>query len=146
MTRELFLDLTRHHWRREQGDITVFGTWVGPDREPCLVLAPTAALSAARSPGGRRFTPFVVRLREAFELDRDDPHFREHIVLLAHMAGEALGLGYSRALCHRIATILHDGLADLMRIPPAPVEAGAPVADGVATVDGRTTEFTILEG
>src|SRR5690606_10985945 len=62
------LDLTKYAFVRRLGDITVYGTWVGPsvdESEPCLVLVPTHRINGCR--------PIVVALSAAYKYD--DPRY-----------------------------------------------------------------------
>lgn len=99
------LDTRKAHLVRYHGDIAAIYTWVNDER--ALVLLPH------RRPGAPWF---IVREPNAHEYD--DP------VTLAHSASKAcqvLGMEPSRPNWVRLATIIHEGLPDLIRMPPAPV-------------------------
>lgn len=121
------LDLTRHAWRRTLGDITLYGTWFGPQHEPVLVLIPTYRQHHEKT------TPCVVPLANAWKWDEmmGDPigcastcsEFARH-----------LGLDpYSIITAQRIASIIRDHLGDLLNMPPKPTEGRVAVADAFIT-------------
>ena len=132
--RKHFLDLTRVHFTRNLGDITLYGTWVpradddDGNTEPALVLM-------SRRFGGR---PCVVALSSAYLYN--DPRY------LARAADKfAMGMGFEPglALTHRIANIIHDHLQDLIEMPPEPTQAVV-VADATVSVDGRKRSVEIV--
>ena len=133
------IDLTRHHFMRELGDLVLFGTWVmnddQEDTEPALVLLPRY-----RAPS--TVVPCVVALSAAYLYN--DP---KYCVRAAKGIAKALGFEDSMNTTHRIADILHSHLPDLISMPVDPTEA---VVVGEARVDlgdGRkkTVEFMDYE-
>ena len=118
------IDLTRHHFMRELGDLVVFGTWLmnddQEDTEPALVLLPRY-----RSPSS--VTPCVVALSSAYLYN--DP---KYCVNAAKGIAKALGFEDSMAATHKIADILHSHLPDLISMPIDPTQA---VAIGEASID-----------
>jgi hypothetical protein len=134
------IDLTRHHFMRELGDLVLFGTWVynddQEDTEPALVLLPRY-----RPPS--TVVPCVIALSSAY-LYND----AKYCVRAAQGIAKALGFEDSMSTTHRIADILHSHLPDLVSMPINPTVA---VVVGEATVnlgDGgrRTVEFMDYEG
>lgn len=133
------IDLTRHHFMRELGDIVLFGTWVQNDEiedtEPALVLLPRY-----RHPS--TVIPCVIALSAAY-LYND----AKYCVRAAKGIAKALGFEDSMSTTHRIADILHSHLPDLVSMPVDPTEA---VVVGEARVDlgdgrKRTVEFMDYE-
>lgn len=109
------IDLTRHHFMRELGDMVLFGTWVmnddQEDTEPCLVLLPRY-----RPPSSVK--PCVIALSSAYLYD--DP---KYLVRAAKYIAEALGFEDSMTRTHKIADMIHDHLPDLVSMPIDPQEA-----------------------
>lgn len=133
------IDLTRHHFMRELGDLVVFGTWMmnedQEDTEPALVLLPRY-----RPPSS--VIPCVVALSAAYLYN--DP---KYCVRAAKGMAKALGFEDSMNTTHRIADILHSHLPDLISMPVDPSQA---VVVGTADVnfgDGqkKTVEFLDYE-
>lgn len=134
------IDLSRHHFMRELGDLVLFGTWVynddQEDTEPALVLLPRY-----RPPS--TVIPCVIALSAAY-LYND----AKYCVHAAQGIAKALGFEDSMSTTHRIADILHSHLPDLVSMPIDPTVA---VVVGEATVDmgdgkKRTVEFMDYEG
>lgn len=104
------LDLRRAHLVRQHGDITAVYTWVNDER--ALVLVATYR-------GGNQFVPgapwYVILEKNAHAYD--DP---VQLARTAHKAATVLGLDDSSSTWAKIATIIHDGLPDLVRMPTAP--------------------------
>lgn len=109
------IDLTRHHFMRELGDLVLFGTWVYSDdiedTEPALVLLPRY-----RPPSS--VIPCVVALSAAYLYN--DP---KYCVRAAKGIAKALGFEDSMNTTHRIADILHSHLPDLVGMPVDPTQA-----------------------
>ena len=133
------LDLSRHHFMRELGDLVLFGTWVHnaeqEDSEPALVLLPRY-----RPPS--TVIPCVIALSSAYRYN--DPAY---CVRAAKGIAKALGFEDSMNTTHRIADILHSHLPDLISMPVDPTQA---VVVGEAAVDlgdgtKRTVEFLDYE-
>lgn len=133
--RKVAIDLSRHHFMRELGDLVLFGTWVfnddQEDSEPCLVLLPRY-----RPPSS--VFPCVIALSAAYLYN--DP---KYCVRAAKGIAKALGFEDSMTTTHRIADILHSHLPDLVKMPVDPQKA---VVVGEASVDmgngkKRTVEF-----
>lgn len=132
------LDLARRHFRREKGDITVYGTWFGRYQEPALVLVP-------RYRRAEDIIPCVVPLKRAWVWSESigDP---KQVADTAFDFCIALGLSpYEPANFLRIVDIVRDHLGDLLTIPPKPREYRA-VADAIIVEsDGKTREHEVLD-
>lgn len=98
------LDLRKAHLSRQHGDITAIYTWVNDER--ALVLVPTF----------RKGAPWYVVLESAaFKYD-DASYLARQCVTACNV----LGLEASRQNWVRLATIINEGLPDLIRMPSAP--------------------------
>ncbi|ULR75116.1 hypothetical protein JC1_44 [Burkholderia phage JC1] len=131
------IDLTRYHFVRELGDIRLYGTWLyheeDEDDEPCLVLVP-----AYRREG---FTPCCVALSAAFRYT--DPR---HLAQTSLAFARALGFEDTMmTTAHRIGTIIHDHLLDLIKMPENPTEAVVGATANVDFGDGRKRSVEILD-
>lgn len=114
------IDLTRHAFKREVGELALYGSWVynedQEDYEPALIVI------NALNP--RRFKPCVVALSAAWKYN--DP------VYMAHVAKEfvhLLGLQDSMTMAYKVAMLIEDNLGDLLTMPPNPTDKVV-VADG----------------
>lgn len=110
---EIALDLTQYHFKRDRGDITVFGTWFGKELEPVLVLMPTRSVS--------RPYPCVVTLQTAWMWSKS--HGDEaHRLQMAGTFAAFLGLDpLSKRVVYRIISIIQDELIDVLGMPLKPV-------------------------
>lgn len=132
------IDLSRHHFMRELGDMVVFGTWImnddQEDTEPALVILPRH-----RPPSSVK--PCVIGLSAAFKYDNP-----KYLARAAPHIAECLGFEDSLQRANKIATLIHDHIPDLVRMPVDPSQA---IVVGEATVEvggkRRTIEFTELE-
>lgn len=98
------LDLRKAFMSRQLGDITAIYTWVNDER--ALVLVPTF----------RNGAPWYVVLESAaFKYD-DHAYLARQCVTACNV----LGMEPSRANWVRVATIINEGLPDLIRMPSAP--------------------------
>ena len=116
------LDLTRYHYKRTHGDITVYGTWFRHDEEgwrPALVLAPTDEKKMARSLGPRRAYPFVIPLGEAWAW-AEDSNQPEYAAVSSANAAICLGQEPTMLTCLNVASIVRSHLQTLLTIPPKP--------------------------
>jgi hypothetical protein len=131
------LDLTKTHLTRTHGDVICHFTWFGADadgREPCIVLQPTFRILAAGN-----YKPCVIALSSAYKY-ADDEYLMQSAINIA----EILGLGQSAAF--KIATIINDGLLELIKMPPKPVEQQIVVADAFLTNEsGKKQHFEMTE-
>jgi len=99
------LDTKKAHLVRIHGDIAAIYTWVNDER--ALVLVPHFR------PGA----PWYVVLESA-AFKYDDPAYLAHACT---KACQVLGIEPSRPNWVRVATIIHEGLPDLIRMPAAPL-------------------------
>lgn len=130
------LDLTKYAFARNLGDITVYGTWVGPsvdESEPCLVLVPTHRIGNCR--------PVVIGLSAAYKYD--DPRY---LLQAAIQYNRDLGFEDSASNVHKVASVIYDHLQDLIELPPRPVENVRVGAEAIITEEsGRTHRAEILD-
>lgn len=129
------IDLTRYHFVRHLGDMTIYGTWLfnedQEDSEPCLVVIPRY-----RATG---FRPIVVALSAAYKYN--SPKY------LAQVAGLfAEGLGFQRDLttARKVATLIHDNLLDLLNMPLDP-SVEVVVGEASVSIDGRKQNIEVLD-
>lgn len=98
------LDTRKAHLVRQHGDLMAVYTWVNDDR--AMVLIP------ARRPGAPWY---IVMESAAFRYD-DTAYLARQCV----KACDVLGIEPSRQNWVRVATIINEGLPDLVRMPSAP--------------------------
>lgn len=129
------IDLTRHAWKRELGDLTLYGTWLyneaQEDTEPCLVIIPTY-----RTVG---FKPCCIALSSAFQYN--DPRY---LAQAAAVFAENLGFD-TLTSAHRLANLIYDHLGDLVTMPNDPSTA---IVVGEATInlgDGTRRTAEVLD-
>ena len=99
------LDTRKAHLTRQNGDIIAVYTWVNDER--AMVLIP------AYRPGA----PWYI-VMESAAFRYDDPTY---LASQCAKACEVLGIEPSRPNWVRVATIIHEGLPDLIRMPSAPL-------------------------
>jgi hypothetical protein len=99
------LDTRKAHLTRQHGDIIAVYTWVNDER--AMVLIP------AYRPGA----PWYI-VMESAAFRYDDPTY---LASQCAKACEVLGIEPSRPNWVRVATIIHEGLPDLIRMPSAPL-------------------------
>ncbi len=132
------IDLSRTHFFREVGDMCIAGTWImnddQEDTEPALVILPRF-----RPPSSVK--PCVIGLSAAFKYDNP-----KYLARAAPHIARCLGFEDSMQRANKIATLIHDHIPDLVRMPVDPTQA---VVVGEATVEvggqRRTVEFTEQE-
>lgn len=98
------IDTRKAHLVRQHGDLFAIYTWVNDER--ALVLVP------ARRPGAPWY---IVMESAAFRYD-DTAYLARQCV----KACDVLGIEPSRQNWVRVATIINEGLPDLVRMPSAP--------------------------
>ena len=96
------LDPRKAHLVRQHGDIIAIYTWVNDER--ALVLIP-----AHRKPG----SPWFV-VCESAAYRYDNPHY---LAKQARKAAEVIGMDETQAAWFKIASIIIEGLGDLIRMP-----------------------------
>jgi len=134
------IDLTRHAFVRELGEIRLYGTWLytpsddnADEDQPALVLVP-----AFRRIG---VVPCVVPLEHAYLYT--NPRY------LAKMSLEfAKTLGFDSNLmgsAHKIGGIIHDHLLDLIKMPENPSDAVVGASGSFKIGDGPSRSIEILD-
>lgn len=134
------LDLTRHAFKRQLGDILLFGTWYEHEQqdnedtsEPCLVLVP-----AYRRDG---VVPCVVLLGQAY--------MWTEARYAAKMSLEfAKTLGFDSNVmenAHRIHGMVYDHLLDLIKMPENPMDTIVGASGNVKIGDGPRRSMEILD-
>lgn len=98
------LDLRKAHLSRQHGDLLAIYTWINDER--AMVLLPAFR---PRAPW------YVVMESAAFKYD-DASYLARQCVT----ACEVLGMEPNRSNWVRVATLIHEGLPDLVRMPSAP--------------------------
>jgi len=98
------LDTNKAHLVRQHRDITAVFTWVNDER--AMVLLPSF----------RKNAPWYV-VMESAAYKYDNPRY---LARQSAIAAEVLGMDESTTTWGRIASIIHDGLPDLIRMPSAP--------------------------
>lgn len=99
------LDTSKAHLVRVHGDITAIFTWINDER--AMVLLPTYR---AKAPW------YVVMESAAYKYDNP-----KYLARQCPVACDVLGIEPSTRNWSRVATIIHEGLPDLIRMPSAPL-------------------------
>jgi hypothetical protein len=139
------LDLTRSHFTRDYGSITLYGTWFRRDDtfSPCLTLVP----SGAETRNG--LIPCVVTLSRAYIWsDRPGIGEPEEAARIAIQFAEYLGFNSSNmSTVFKIVGIIQDNIGELFKIPPYTPPDSESV--GIAVVrnleTGSATETEIFD-
>ena len=98
------LDLRKAFMSRQHGDITAIYSWVNDER--ALILVPTF----------RKGAPWYIVLESASYKYDDATYLARQCVTACNV----LGLEPNRANWVRVASIINEGLPDLIRMPSAP--------------------------
>lgn len=133
------LDLTRYWHKQQHGDITAYFTWYGENDEPALVLVPTYRQHHERA------VPCVVPLANAWKWDETigDPR---GCAQTCYKFADLLGLDkLSSMTCQRIASIIRDGLGDLVSIPPKPTERRVAADVIITDASGRQRHAEVID-
>lgn len=104
MAQQISLDLSKAHLHRQHGDLIAIYTWVNDER--ALVLLPAYRKSVGW---------YIVCESAAWKYD--NPHY---LALQAKKAAEVLGMEPSPNNWFKLATVIHEGLPDLVSMPSAP--------------------------
>lgn len=99
------LDTRKAHLTRRHGDLTAIYTWVNNER--ALVLIPHLRAGA----------PWYIVLESA-AFKYDDP---KYLARQCVTACDVLGIEPNKSNWVRVATIINEGLPDLIRMPTAPM-------------------------
>lgn len=128
------IDLTRHAFKRELGDLAIYGTWLmnedQEDTEPCLVIIPRY-----RTYG---FKPAVIALSAAFRYN--DPR---HTATAAAIFARNLGFD-DMASANKIANLIFDHLGDLVTMPNDPSVANV-IGEASFDLGGNRRTVEILD-
>ncbi len=98
------IDLRKAHLSRFHGDLMAVYSWI--DDERALFLIPYL----------RKGAPWYI-VKESAAYKYDDPHY---MARQCAVACDVLGIEASRPNWVRVATIIHEGLPDLVAMPSAP--------------------------
>lgn len=101
---QVSVDLAKAHLTRQHGDLLAVYTWVNDER--ALVLIPALRKGEAW---------YIVCESAAWKYDN-----REYLKRQCMKAAEVLGMEPSPNNWIKLATIIHDGLADLISMPTGP--------------------------
>lgn len=99
------MDLSKTFLNRQHGDIIACYTWINDER--ALVLIPAL----------RKLTAWYIVLESA-AFKYDDPHY---LAKQCAIACDVLGIEPSKPNWVRVATIINEGLPDLVKMPSAPL-------------------------
>ena len=137
---EPIIDLSRRHFTRTQGDVTVIGTWSLANSRPVLALIPTHTRLAHD-----RLTPCLVPIDMAHLWDEHTGD-AAHAAIMTVQFAEALGINpYNPRALVRLTSLIRDHLGDLLAMPPMPTSEERVVADIIKTDHdtGKTTEAEV---
>jgi hypothetical protein len=118
------IDLSKAHLVRQHGDLVAVYSWFNDERALFLV------------PRYRKGAPWYV-VAESAAYRYDDP---QYLARQCAVAAEVLGIEPSTRNWSRIATIINEGLGDLVRMPSAPGaddEEGASFGEVFLRADGE---------
>lgn len=129
------IDLTRYSFKREIGDMAIYGSWLyNPDQEdtePALVIRPRY----------RHGKPCCVALSAAFRYFYS-PRYLAHA---ARQFAKEMGFEDDMTRTRKIAEAIYDHLPDLIKMPVDPVQAVV-VADATVTAEsGRKQTLEIVD-
>lgn len=129
-----FLDLTRYAFKREVGELTVYGTWVpcgeAGDSEPALAIVPRF-----REIG----RPAVIALSAAYKYN--DPTY---LAIASHVFAQSLGIAAGVNSTLALANLIDDHLSDLISMPNEPTQA-VTIADVDMTLGGQNHTLELLD-
>lgn len=130
------IDLTRHAFKRELGDLALFGTWLHNEdqeaTEPCLVIIP-------RYRARGTYKPAVIPLSAAFRYN--DPR---HLAMAAAIFSKNMGFE-DMVTANKVANLIYDHLGDLVTMPVDPTVAQVAADATITTSDGRKRTVEMLD-
>ncbi len=135
------LDLSRYHFRRRKGDLTVLGTWLRTDEDwrPCLAIVRTGEEADDRT------VPCVITIDKAWIWTEEVGD----IVIAAHTTAgflDALRMTPDNRNILRILSIVRDSLGDLVTMPPFQAHETYVAAEiTVRAPDGSVKEAEVVE-
>jgi len=100
----LSLDLNKAHLHRQLGDLVVIYTWA--DDERAMILIPAYRKGAAW---------YIIKDSAAYKYDN-----QRYLAHQCRIAAEVLGMEPSPNNWMKLATVILDGLPDLLEMPSAP--------------------------
>lgn len=117
------LDLRKAYLSRQHGDLLVVYTWMNDER--AMVLLPAL----------RKGAPWYVVMDSA-AWKYDEPR---HMAAQCKIACDVLGIEPSQTNWVRIATIINEGLPDLIEMPSAPLpqHLGPVRGESIIKIDGK---------
>ena len=134
------LDLTKPHFEKRRGDLMLYGAWHGKRLRPCLVVLPAYRTG--------RMVPLVIEVDNAWQWQPDDidadPRRSAQLIGTFLLAN---GMDASNTFtAMKVASLIHDHLGDLLRIPPKSTE-DVVVADAFQTDrdTGKVTHKEVIE-
>lgn len=118
------LDLNLNHGCYQQGDITLYLSWLLTDGDPCMVLLPTY-----RQHDHTHVIPCVVTLADAHKWAEETCE-GPYVDLMAGQFAAHLGLDpLKRRDVLRVQSVVRDWLGDLIATPPLPSNLRQKAAD-----------------
>lgn len=121
-----FIDLAQTHSQRTFGDITALFTWVGAEKKPALVLAPTMRLG-----NDKEYVPPVIPMENSWIWDEERGDGASCACNCALFA-QALGLPEDIRSAMKVMSVIRECIGDLIKMPPKPTERVV-VADAIRT-------------
>lgn len=120
----LSLDLNKAHLHRQHGDLLVIYTWCNDER--AMVLIPAYRKNAAW---------YIVMESAAYKYEQS----RAYLAKQCAIAAEVLGMEPSPNNWMKLATVILDGLPDLIEMPsaPDPTLMRASIGDMKLFADGK---------
>lgn len=116
------LDPRKAHLTRQHGDILAVYTWINDKRAMVLI------------PARRAKAPWYI-VEDSAAYKYDDPRY---LAQASANAAKVMGMDENSSTAYRIASIIHEGLPDLIRMPPAPkAEPGRVIGEAVIRREGR---------
>lgn len=118
-------------WKVQQvGDIVRAYHWV--NEEPAMVLFPVRERSSPNAGA------YVICLSSAFKYDEIP-----YLVSQSAVAARIMGMDETKQTIYRIGSAIHDGLLDLIKMPPEPqwhvdAEKGDVIGEMEVRADGKT--------
>jgi hypothetical protein len=130
------IDLTRHHFKRELGELTLYGTWLynddQEDYEPALVIIPTLRRTG--------FKPCVVALSAAWKYNDD----ARYLAYATRIFMRDLGMTDCLTNAHKLGSLIYDHLGDLVTMPPSPTSSIL-VGEAVVDIGGKKRTIQLLD-
>lgn len=134
------LDLTKPHFEKRRGDLMLYGAWHGKRLRPCLVVLPAYRTG--------RMVPLVIEVDNAWQWQPDDidadPRRSAQLIGMFLLSNCMDASNTFTAM--KVASLIHDHLGDLLRIPPKSTE-DVVVADAFQTDrdTGKVTHKEVIE-